>query len=367
MPTALALEGSDATATNTQLPTVTNTPAPTATEAPEATAIKNQVNSDADRCIGILFGRLLVPVNNFFPASLLLYNDDECSQSGGYEFSAPGDYGTAYSTTGPEAAAAICQAENADGFDYTVSPFAMHEDLYVCIRGEASATETQSTQPQQQAAEPTATPTNTPVPTATNTPVSTATNTPVPTATNTPVPTATNTPVPTATNTPAPTATNTPAPTPSGFCVLVGPGTYWLFPDNRFLSGLITVYSGSDCEELDSTQASIGEDGYVYTTAGQATAMDLCASGHGDGSTYNVVPCLPTQMSGNAHCHRRTRPCQRKPIRRCLPPPIRRCLPPPIRRCLLPPIHRYRRPIHQYRRRIHRYKWQIAERLQTCS
>ena len=262
-----------ATATNTQLPTVTNTPAPTATEAPEATAIEKQVNSVADRCIGILFGRLLVPVNNFFPARLLLYNDDECSLSGGYEFSAPGDYGTAYSTTGPEAAAAICQAENADGFDYTVSPFAMHEDLYVCIRGEASATETQSTQPQQQAAEAPATPTNTPVPTATNTPV----------------PTATNTPVPTATNTPVPTATNTPAPTPSGFCVLVGPGTYWLFPGNRFLSGLITVYSGSDCEELDITQASIGDDGYVYTAAGQATAMDLCASGHGDGSTYNVV------------------------------------------------------------------------------
>ena len=104
------------------------------------------------------------------------------------------------------------------------------------------------------------------------------------------MPTATNTPAPTATNTPVPTATNTPVPTPSGFCVLVGPGTYWLFPDNRFLSGLITVYSGSDCEELDSTQASIGEDGYVYTAAGQATAMDLCASGHGDGSTYNVVP-----------------------------------------------------------------------------
>ena len=160
--TALDLASETATATNTQLPTATNTalPAPTATEAPEATAIKNQVNSDADRCIGILFGRLLVPVNNFFPASLLLYNDDECSQSGGYEFSAPGDYGTAYSTTGPEAAAATCQAENADGFDYTVSPFAMHEDLYVCIRGEASATETQSTQPQQQAAEATALPTN---------------------------------------------------------------------------------------------------------------------------------------------------------------------------------------------------------------
>ena len=48
-----------------------------------------------------------------------------------------------------------------------------------------------------------------------------------------------------------------------------------VFFSNRFLSGLVTVYPGSDCEELEITQTSIGDNGYVYTTAGQATAMDL--------------------------------------------------------------------------------------------
>ena len=126
----------------------------------------------------------------------------------------------------------------------------------------------------------TATETPTPPATATNTP--TPTMTPTPTATSTPIP-PTNTPVPTATNTATATAT------PSEFCVNVGPGTYWEFPVNSFLNGLITVYPGDTCEPIEIYEVSIGESGYVYTTAGQAAAVALCAAAHNDGSTYTVV------------------------------------------------------------------------------
>ena len=90
------------------------------------------------------------------------------------------------------------------------------------------------------------------------------------------------------TDTPVP-PTNTPVP-PSEFCVLVGPGTYWLFPSDRFLSGLVTVYPRSDCEDFEITQTSIGDNGYAYTADGQAAAESLCAAGHSDGLTYNVIP-----------------------------------------------------------------------------
>ena len=100
-----------------------------------------------------------------------------------------------------------------------------------------------------------------------------------------PTPTATAT----ATSTITPTATDTSAAPQSEFCVLVGPGTYWLFTSNRFLNGFITVYPGSDCEDFEITQTSIGDSGYVYTSAGQAAAEALCAAGHNDGSTYTVV------------------------------------------------------------------------------
>ena len=129
-------------------------------------------------------------------------------------------------------------------------------------------------------------PTDTPVP-PTNTPV--PTDTPVPSATNTLIPTATSTPLP-PTDTPTATATNTPVPPPSEFCVLVGPGTFWLFPASRFLSGQISTYPGDTCENSDVSLTSIGEDGYVYTSSGQATAENLCAAGHNDGSTFSVVP-----------------------------------------------------------------------------
>ena len=68
----------------------------------------------------------------------------------------------------------------------------------------------------------------------------------------------------------------------------MGPGTYWLFPQSDFLSGLITVYATSQCEELDITETSIGEDGYVYT-ADEQTAASLCAAGNNDGETYTVL------------------------------------------------------------------------------
>ena len=101
-----------------------------------------------------------------------------------------------------------------------------------------------------------------------------------PTATNTPIP-PTNTPVPTATNTATATATS------SEFCVLVGPGTFWLFPASRFLSGQISVYPGDTCGDFEISLTSIGEDGYVYTSSGQSTAENLCAAGHNDGSTFS--------------------------------------------------------------------------------
>ena len=109
------------------------------------------------------------------------------------------------------------------------------------------------------------------------------TDTPMPpTATN--IPTATATPTATNTSTPSPTATAA----PRAGCIEVGPGTYWLFPQNNFLSGLITVYATSQCEELEFTQTSISEDGYVYTD-NQQTAASLCAAGNNDGGTYTVL------------------------------------------------------------------------------
>ena len=113
---------------------------------------------------------------------------------------------------------------------------------------------------------------------------------PMRTATATATATITHTSTATATATTTPTAaTDTPASPQSEFCVLVGPGTYWLFTSNRFLNGFITVYPGSDCEDFEITQTSIGDSGYVYTSAGQAAAEALCAAGHNDGSTYTVV------------------------------------------------------------------------------
>ena len=101
-------------------------------------------------------------------------------------------------------------------------------------------------------------------------------------ATDTLEPTATDTPEPTATDTIEPTTTATPA----GTCENVGPGTYWLFPANNLLSGLIIVYPGETCEAVDIYETSIGESGYVYTPAGQAASVALCAAAHSDGSTY---------------------------------------------------------------------------------
>ena len=124
-------------------------------------------------------------------------------------------------------------------------------------------------------------------------------------ATETPVPaTATDTPVPAM---PVdPTLTPTPTPLPTEFCVSVSSGTYWLFPadpiwDGGFLSGLITEYPSSACEDEETTQTSIGDDGYVYTTGEWIDASVLCLGNHGsdviiaarDPLAYNsdVWPC----------------------------------------------------------------------------
>ena len=124
--------------------------------------------------------------------------------------------------------------------------------------------------------------------TATATAPSTETATATPTATHTATPTATNTPTPSQTTTAAPTPSPTATAAPREGCVNVGPASYWLFPQNDFLSGLITVYATSQCEELDITETSIGEDGYVYT-ADEQTAASLCAAGNNDGETYTVL------------------------------------------------------------------------------
>ena len=102
-------------------------------------------------------------------------------------------------------------------------------------------------------------------------------------------PTATSTSTETATLTSTFTVTPSFTPTPSELCFNVGPGTSWLFPLSNFLSGLVTVYPSNTCEDLGISQASIGEDGYVYTADGQTTAENLCAAAHDDGATYSVV------------------------------------------------------------------------------
>ena len=111
---------------------------------------------------------------------------------------------------------------------------------------------------------------------------------PMRTATATATITHTSTATATATTTPT-AATDTPAAPESEFCVFVGPGAYWLFTGNRFLSGYIPIYPGSNCEHFEITETSIGDNGYVYTSAGQAAAAALCAAGHNDGSTYTVM------------------------------------------------------------------------------
>ena len=103
-------------------------------------------------------------------------------------------------------------------------------------------------------------------------------------ATATATPTATATATATATPTASPTATDIPTET----CVEVGSGEYWLFFEDNFLSGLITVYPDSTCPDLEIIQTSIGDDGVVYTTAGQDAAAALCAAGHDDGLAYTA-------------------------------------------------------------------------------
>ena len=86
-----------------------------------------------------------------------------------------------------------------------------------------------------------------------------------------------------------PTATDTPTAESSPWtCVNVGTGEYWLFFEDKFLSGLTTVYPGSSCQVLEITQDDIGDDGFVYTPAGQAAAEELCEAGHDDGLTYSA-------------------------------------------------------------------------------
>ena len=130
-----------------------------------------------------------------------------------------------------------------------------------------------------------ASPTPTEAPTDTPTPIETATDTPSPTVTATPSPTETATA--TATPTETATSTNTATLAPRAGCVNVGPGTYWLFPANNFLSGTITVFASDQCEATGSTQ-QIGADGYVYTASGEAAAGAMCAAAHTDGREYTV-------------------------------------------------------------------------------
>ena len=66
----------------------------------------------------------------------------------------------------------------------------------------------------------------------------------------------------------------------------MGPGTYWLFPANSFLSGTITVYASDQCESSGSITQSIGADGYVVSESGAAAAGTICAAAHGDDRVY---------------------------------------------------------------------------------
>ena len=98
---------------------------------------------------------------------------------------------------------------------------------------------------------------------------------------------------PTATATSTPTATPTPAPEPG--CVNVGPGAYWLFPTNSFLSGTITVHDSDQCDSTGTTQ-DIGADGYVYTSGGQSAAASLCSAGQGGGAYQAQQQAFNTEL-----------------------------------------------------------------------
>ena len=104
----------------------------------------------------------------------------------------------------------------------------------------------------------------------------------------------TDTPVPTATNTSVPTATNTPV--PRAGCIEVGPGTYWLFPQNNFLSGLITQYASSRCEGVEATESQIGSLGYVHTNDGVSAAAALCTAAHGGTAHSAQQQAYPTTL-----------------------------------------------------------------------
>ena len=129
--------------------------------------------------------------------------------------------------------------------------------------------------------------------------ISAATETPTPTDTLTETPTPTDTPSPTAT----PTLTLTPTVEPDPWtCAQAGAGEYWLFLEDNFLNGLVTVYPGDTCEVLEIIQTDIGEDGYVYTADGPSDAVDRCGAAHDDGVTYsseqhdfndNIWKCVP--------------------------------------------------------------------------
>ena len=128
-------------------------------------------------------------------------------------------------------------------------------------------------------------------PTASNSPTATATETPTetPTLTMTPTLTPTLTPTPTLTLTLTPTPTLTPTvEAESRTCAYVGPGEFWLFFEDNFLNGYITIYPSDTCEPLEILQEDIGQDGFVYTTDGADDAGELCTAGHNDGQTYSA-------------------------------------------------------------------------------
>ena len=143
----------------------------------------------------------------------------------------------------------------------------------------ASATETATETPS-----PSDTSTHTPSPTETPTVTPSLTET----ATDTPSPTPTASPTSTSTPTATATSTNTATPVPREGCVNVGPGTYWLFPASKFLSGTINVYASDQCEAAGSSTQGIGADGYVHTAWGNAAAQTICAAAHADGREYRV-------------------------------------------------------------------------------
>ena len=72
-------------------------------------------------------------------------------------------------------------------------------------------------------------------------------------------------------------------------CVQVGEGKWYLFYEDNFLSGLVTIYPNESCFAAEITQEDIGANGYVHTTEGEDEAAALCTAGHDDGSTWGVV------------------------------------------------------------------------------